>query len=196
MGRGGSGIGYYIAGPDIQKLDEYSNQLVEKLRADNTFRDADRSLELGSPEIRVEIDRAKAADLGVQAGDVAQALNVLSAGQRVSTFSEGTDQYDVLVQADEPFRRTRDNLEYFTVASSKGGTIGLEKLVTIKEGLSSGFDQPFEPAAAGHDFREFAAERFRVRRARRVAETRCFAQYAAGISNGRDRAIAGIAARL
>ncbi len=136
LGRGGSGIGYFIAGPDIQKLDEYSNQLVEKLRADQTFRDADRSLELGSPEIRVEIDRAKAADLGVQAGDVAQALNILSAGQRVSTFSEGTDQYDVLIQADEPFRRTRDNLQYFTVASSKGGTVGLDRLVQIKEGLA------------------------------------------------------------
>ncbi|MDQ3181047.1 MAG: efflux RND transporter permease subunit, partial [Acidobacteriota bacterium] len=136
LGRGGSGIGYYIAGPDIQKLDEYSNQLVEKLRADDTFRDADRSLELGNPEIRVLIDRAKAADLGVQAGDVAQALNVLSAGQRVSTFSEGSDQFDVVVQADEPFRRTRNSLEYFSVNSSNGGTVGLEKLVKLEEGTS------------------------------------------------------------
>jgi len=136
LGRGGSGIGYYIAGPDIQKLDEYSNQLVEKLRADDTFRDADRSLELGSPEIRVLIDRTKAADLGVQAGDVAQALNSLSAGQRVTTFAEGSEQYDVLLQADEPFRRTRDSLQYFTVASSNGGTVGLEKLVRLEEGLS------------------------------------------------------------
>ncbi len=136
LGRGGSGIGFYIAGPDIQKLDEYSNQLVEKLRADDTFRDADRSLELGNPEIRVSIDRATAADLGVKAGDVAQALNVLSAGQRVSTFSENSKQFDVLVQADEPYRRTRDSLKYFAVASSNGGTVGLEKLVKLEEGLS------------------------------------------------------------
>jgi hydrophobic/amphiphilic exporter-1 (mainly G- bacteria), HAE1 family len=136
LGRGGSGVGFYIAGPDMQKLDEFSNQLVEKLRADEIFRDADRSLELGSPEIRVLIDRAKAADLGVQAGDVAQALNILSAGQRVSTYAEGSNQYDVVVQADEPFRRTRDSLQYFTVASSNGGTVGLEKLVRLEEGLS------------------------------------------------------------
>ncbi|HZH33508.1 MAG TPA: efflux RND transporter permease subunit, partial [Pyrinomonadaceae bacterium] len=136
LGRGGSGIGYYIAGPDIKKLDEYSEKLVEKLRADDTFRDADRSIELGNPEIRVLIDRAKAADLGVQPGDVAQALNVLSAGQRVSTFAEGSDQYDVVVQADEQFRRTRNSLQYFSVNSSKGGTVGLEKLVRIEEGLS------------------------------------------------------------
>jgi hydrophobic/amphiphilic exporter-1 (mainly G- bacteria), HAE1 family len=136
LGRGGSGVGYYIAGPDMQKLDDYSNQLVEKLRSDETFRDADRSLELGNPEIRVMIDRQKAADLGVRAGDVAQAINVLSAGQRVTTFSEGSDQYDVVVQADEPFRRTRESLQYFTVASSKGGTVGLENVVRLEEGLS------------------------------------------------------------
>ncbi len=136
LGRGGSGVGFYIAGPDIEKLDQYSNQLVEKLRTDDTFRDADRSLELGNPEIRVSIDRPKAADLGVSSGDVAQALNILSAGQRVSVFSEGSNQYDVVVQADEAFRRSRDNLQFFTVASTNGGTVGLEKLVKIEQGLS------------------------------------------------------------
>jgi HAE1 family hydrophobic/amphiphilic exporter-1 len=84
----------------------------------------------------VLIDRDKAADLGVKAADVARALNVLAAGQRVSTFSEGSEQYDVVVQADEQYRRTRDSLKYFTVTSSNGGAIGLEKLVKLDEGLS------------------------------------------------------------
>jgi multidrug efflux pump subunit AcrB len=136
LGRGGSGVGFYIAGPDMQKLDEYSNQLVAKLKEDPTFRDPDRSLELGNPEIRVLIDRDKAADLGVESGDVARALNILSAGQRVSTFAEGSDQFDVVVQAEEEFRRTRDSLRYFSVSSSNGGTVGLEKLVKIEEGTS------------------------------------------------------------
>jgi HAE1 family hydrophobic/amphiphilic exporter-1 len=137
LGRGGSGVGFYIAGPDIQKLDEYSAALVEKLKNDQTFRDADRSLELGNPEIRMLIDRPKAADLGVEAGDVAQAVNILSAGQRVSTFSEGSDQFDVLVQAEEEHRRSRDNLRYFSVASRNGGTVDLEKLVRIEEGTAA-----------------------------------------------------------
>ncbi|HEV2762510.1 MAG TPA: efflux RND transporter permease subunit [Pyrinomonadaceae bacterium] len=134
-GRGGNSLGFYISGPDMQKLDEYSKQLVEKLKADEkNFRDADRSIEPGSPEVRVLIDRDRAADLGVEAGDVAQALNFLAAGQRVTTFSEGSEQYDVVVQADEQYRRTRDSLRLFTVASSGGGTVGLEKLVRLEEG--------------------------------------------------------------
>ena len=136
QGRGGSSLGFYISGPDIQKLDEYSNKLVERIKQDQNFRDADRSLQLSSPEVRIIIDRQRAADLGVKAGDVAQALNTLAAGARVTTFSEGSDQYDVVVRAGEEFRRTRENLSNFTVASASGGVVGLEKLVRLEEGES------------------------------------------------------------
>ncbi len=135
-GRGGSSIAFFITGPDIQKLDEYSGKLVERIKQDQTFRDADRSLQLSSPEVRVVIDRQRAADLGVEAGDVAQALNTLAAGERVTTFSEGSDQYDVVVRAAEEFRRTRESLKSFSVASSLGGTVELEKLVYLEEGDS------------------------------------------------------------
>lgn len=137
-GRGGStGIGYYIAGPDMQKLTEYANGLVEKMKQDPIFRDPDAQVEVGTPEIRIEIDRAKAADLGVKAGDVAQALNILAAGQRVSSFSQNNELYDIVVQADERFRRDRNNLQYFTVASASGNPVGLEKLVRLEEGVSA-----------------------------------------------------------
>ncbi len=134
LGRGGSGIGFYIAGPDQEKLKQYGDQLVATLEEDPLFRDPDTSNEEGAPELQVVIDRQKAADFGVKAGDVAQALNIFAAGQQISTFSEGTEQYDVIVQADEPFRRDRSNLQYFTVTSASGVPISLEKLVKIEEG--------------------------------------------------------------
>ncbi len=136
LGRGGSGVGLYIAGPDMEKLTEYSNALVEKMKTDPNYRDPDTSIEVGSPEIRVTIDRVKAADLGVRAGDVAQALNILSAGQIVSTYSENSEQYDVVVRAEEQFRRDRSYLPWFTVTSSNGGTVGLDRVVKLDEGLS------------------------------------------------------------
>ena len=136
LGRGGSGVGFYIAGPDMGKLTEYANAMVEKMKQDPLYRDPDTSIEVGNPEIRVTIDRTKAADLGVRAGDVAQALNILSAGQITSTFSEGSKQYDVIVRAEEQYRRDRSNFRYFTVASSNGGTVDLERVVKINEGLS------------------------------------------------------------
>ncbi len=136
LGRGGSGIGYYISGPDMDQLNNYANQLVEKMRNDQTFRDPDNSVDVGTPEVRFMIDRAKAADLGVNASDIARALNIAAAGQRVSTFSQGTQQYDVVVQADEPFRRTRENLQNFSVLSSKGAPVDLSRVVTLQEARS------------------------------------------------------------
>ena len=137
LGRGGSGVGYYIAGPDMGKLTEYANALVEKLKQEPAiYRDPDTSIEVGTPEIRVVIDRTKAADLGVRAGDVAQALNILSAGQIVSTYNEGSEQFDVIVRAEEAYRRDRSNFKYFTVASSNGGTVDLERVVEISEGVA------------------------------------------------------------
>jgi hydrophobic/amphiphilic exporter-1 (mainly G- bacteria), HAE1 family len=135
LGRGGTGIGFYIAGPDIARLNLYAAQLVEKMKTDPIFKDPDSSIERGNPEIRTVIDREKAADLGVQAGTVAQAVNALIAGQRVSTFSEGSEQYDVVIQADERFRRDRKDLSQFIVPSQFGGYVDLEQLARIEESV-------------------------------------------------------------
>jgi HAE1 family hydrophobic/amphiphilic exporter-1 len=136
LGRGGSGIGYYISGPDMDQLNKYADAVVERLQQDPTFRDPDNSVDVGTPEVQFVIDRVKAADLGAVATDIARALNIAAAGQRVSTFNEGTQEYDVIVQADEKFRRTRENLKYFTVSSSKGDPVDLSRLVTMQEAQS------------------------------------------------------------
>ena len=136
LGRGGSGIGYYLSGPDMNKLKGYADQLVERMKQDPIFREPDSSYDEGTPEIQVTIDRAKAADLNIKAGDVATALNSFAAGQRVTTFSQNNKQYDVVLQADEKYRHDRNNLQYFTVASGNGGTVSLEKVIKIEDGLS------------------------------------------------------------
>jgi HAE1 family hydrophobic/amphiphilic exporter-1 len=136
LGRGGSGIGYYISGPDLDQLNQYANELVDKMSKDPTFVAPDNSVDVGTPEVQFVVDRTKAADLGVNATDIARSLNIAAAGARVSTFTEGTNQYDVIVQADERFRRTRNNLAYFTVSSAKGTPVDLSRVIEIREGRS------------------------------------------------------------
>jgi HAE1 family hydrophobic/amphiphilic exporter-1 len=96
--------------------------------------DADSTLISGKPELRVVIDRARAADLGVRVGDVAQALNSLVAGQKVSTFNAGTDQYDVRVRAVGEFRTSAEGLKRMIVSSTKVGWVSLDNLVRVEEG--------------------------------------------------------------
>ncbi|MBA2340767.1 MAG: efflux RND transporter permease subunit, partial [Pyrinomonadaceae bacterium] len=126
-------IQYVISGPDLDKLTQYSDQLLQKMKTIPDVVDADSSLVVGKPELRVIIDRARAADLGVRVGDIAQALNVLVAGQAVSTFNVGTDQYDVRVRATGEARGSVEGLEQMSVPSAKTGSVPLNNLVRVEE---------------------------------------------------------------
>jgi HAE1 family hydrophobic/amphiphilic exporter-1 len=127
-------IMYVIGGPDLQKLIGYSQQLQEKMKTIPDVVDVDSTLIVGKPEVRVHIDRARAADLGVKVGDIAQTLNVLVAGQDASTFNAGTDQYDVVVRAVGQARTSPEALANLFVQSTKTGWTNLSNLVTVEEG--------------------------------------------------------------
>jgi HAE1 family hydrophobic/amphiphilic exporter-1 len=127
-------IQYVIGGPDLQKLTQYSEALLEKMKTIPDVVDADSTLISGKPEVRVVINRARAADLGVRVGDIAQALNTLVAGQKVSTFNAGTDQYDVRVRSIGEFRTSVEGLSRMIVSSTKVGWVSLDNLVTFEEG--------------------------------------------------------------
>jgi HAE1 family hydrophobic/amphiphilic exporter-1 len=127
-------IQYVIGGPDLKKLTEYSDALLAKMKTLPEVVDADSTLISGKPEVRVVIDRARAADLGVRVGDIAQALNSLVAGQKVSTFNAGTEQYDVRVRSVGAFRTSVEGLQRMIVSSTKVGWVSLDNLVRIEEG--------------------------------------------------------------
>lgn len=127
-------IQYVIGGPDLAKLTEYSDTLLAKLKTIPDVVDVDSTLITGKPEVRVLIDRDRAADLGVRVGDIAQALNTLVAGQKVSTFNAGTDQYNIRVRATGEYRTSVEGLERMIVSSSKLGWVSLNNVVRLEEG--------------------------------------------------------------
>src|SRR5689334_19026309 len=127
-------IQYVIGGPDLKKLTEYSDKLLAKMKTIPDVVDADSTLISGKPEVRVIIDRNRAADLGVRVGDIAQALNSLVAGQKVSTFNAGTDQYDVRVRSVGEYRASTEGLKRMIVSSTKVGWVTLDNVVHLEEG--------------------------------------------------------------
>ncbi|HXK01170.1 MAG TPA: efflux RND transporter permease subunit, partial [Verrucomicrobiae bacterium] len=133
-GQSNAEIQYFIQGPDLDKLAAYSDGLMAKMRRIPFFTDLDTTLRSGKPEVRLDIDRPRAADLGVSVMDIEQALNVLVAGQQASTFKAGEDQYDVVVRAQEKFRGGVEGLSKMTVPSRKVGSVGLDEVVRIQPG--------------------------------------------------------------
>lgn len=126
-------IQFVISGPDLDKLTKYSENLLAKMKTLPDVVDVDTTLITGKPELRVVIDRARAGDLGVRIGDIAQSLNTLVAGQKVSTFNAGTDQYDVRVRAIGEFRASAEGLQRMLVSSSKIGWVSLDNLVRVEQ---------------------------------------------------------------
>ncbi|HEY3105157.1 MAG TPA: efflux RND transporter permease subunit, partial [Pyrinomonadaceae bacterium] len=127
-------IQFVIGGPDLDKLTRYSNDMLAKLKTVPDVVDADSTLITGKPELRVVIDRARAGDLGVRIGDIAQSLNTLVAGQKVSTFNAGVDQYNIRVRAVGQYRANAEGLQRMIVASQKLGWVSLDNLVRVEEG--------------------------------------------------------------
>ena len=86
IGGGNFEIEYVIRGPDLKALADYAEQLRARSQELGII-DADTTLKLNKPELRVEIDRARAADLGVDTEDIATALRLMVGGEEeVSRF--------------------------------------------------------------------------------------------------------------
>ena len=123
-------------GPDVDKLNEYTTEMIKELSKHKGFVDLDTAQPDVSPEVKVEIDRDKASDLGVQVYSVASALRTMIGGQKVANFKEGTEQYDVRLRLDEDYRKSIDNVNALPIKTNNGYLVRLENLANVYEGRS------------------------------------------------------------
>ncbi len=133
-GQRNANVQFLISGPDLKKLEEISAVMLEKMKQIPDAVDVDSTLISGKPEVRLTVDRDTAADLGVSVGAVSQALNTLVAGTEATTFTQGTDQYEVRVRAINNFRTDVEGLKRLLVQSNKLGTVTLDRVVKVSEG--------------------------------------------------------------
>jgi hydrophobe/amphiphile efflux-1 (HAE1) family protein len=125
---------YTVRGPDLKKLEQITSDVTQKLKTVPGAVDVDSSLIVGKPEIGVYIDRARAADLGVQPADIASALRLLVEGQQVSTYEERGEEYEVHVRAGAQYRADEQGLRLLTIPSSRLGFVPLSDVVQLRPG--------------------------------------------------------------
>ena len=87
-GEGFAQIMHGIEGPDLHQLEIFANEMVARMKADPVFVDVRSSYETGRPEIRLDIDRGRAADLGVSATALGRTVRTLLAGEKVGSFED------------------------------------------------------------------------------------------------------------
>ena len=140
LGGGGfSDIDFALRGPDLMELVKYANELRERAPQLGLI-DADVTLKLDKPELRVEIDRARAADLGVDSTDIANALRLMVGGdERVSRFRDESmnEDYDVQLRLKLDDRRDDATISRLFVPSTKAGLVSLNNVVSLNESNAS-----------------------------------------------------------
>lgn len=122
-----------LQGPEIEQLAEYADTLKSKLRQLPGLVDVDSTLSMRKPELQVAIDRERAMDLGIPVQTIASTLSVLVGGQIVSSFKEGTEQFDVWLRADKSFRTDSKDLESLAIPSPTAGQVQLGSVAKLQE---------------------------------------------------------------
>jgi HAE1 family hydrophobic/amphiphilic exporter-1 len=125
-------VTYWVGGPDLEKLQKYSNALIAALNKVPGVTDIDTNYIVGKPELGVAIDREKSADLGVRAQDVAATLNVLVGGQKATDYYERGEAYEVHVRAEKSWRKDAARIGEIEVPSAGGQRIALRDVVRIE----------------------------------------------------------------
>jgi len=105
-GRGGGSnrLQLLVQGPDIDQIHEYVFELIAKLRTVQGLVDVDTSFEPTAQELRLRIDRTRAADLGASIDSLASNLRLMVGGDEVTKYKEGDDQIAVMLRLDEEYR--------------------------------------------------------------------------------------------
>jgi HAE1 family hydrophobic/amphiphilic exporter-1 len=138
IGGGNFPIDFAIRGPDLEDLNQYGEELRRRAMAlddrQGGFVGLDTTLKLNKPELRVDIDRERAADLGVDARDVGTALRLMVGGdEEVSRFRDpiAGEDYDVQLRLREADRRDPDQLPRLFLPSRSGQLVELRNLASV-----------------------------------------------------------------
>ena len=123
-----------LGGPDYAELAQWRDRLLERMEANPGLFSVDSDYKETRPQLRVDVDQARAADLGVSVGEIGRALETMMGARRVTTFVQGGEEYDVILQARVEDRATPADLNGLYVRSQRSGElVPLANLVTLRE---------------------------------------------------------------
>jgi HAE1 family hydrophobic/amphiphilic exporter-1 len=126
-------IQYNLRGNDLAELERVGREMVKRLEKTAGFADVDITYRSGKPEVDVDIDRARAADLGVSALQVASTVRTLVAGEVATELQQDGDRYDVRVQLSPELRQSTDVIGRAQVRTMSGDLVDVASLGTLRE---------------------------------------------------------------
>jgi multidrug efflux pump len=134
-GAGGFGqpVQFVLGGPDYDTLRDWRDTMIEKAQATGMFVNLESDYRESQPDIRVQIDRQRAADLGVSVEEIGRTLELMFGEREVSTFVSRGDEYPVILRARAQDRATPNDLANTFIRVASGELVPLASFVTLTE---------------------------------------------------------------
>ncbi|RJP17184.1 MAG: efflux RND transporter permease subunit [Candidatus Abyssobacteria bacterium SURF_5] len=126
-------VQFVLLNPDIDALREGAENMMADMNQVPGLVDVDSDLEINKPKLRVEVDRNRAADMGISIADAAQAMRVLLGGDDITDFKEGGESYEVVVQFKAADREVPKHIDDIYVRNVKGELIRLSSILNFEE---------------------------------------------------------------
>ena len=131
--RGGQPVQFVIQNNDFDKIRKILPEFLDEAQKSPILQGVDADLKFNKPELRVNIDRLRASELGVSVGDISQAMELAYSDRRLGYFFKSGKQYQVLGQVDRSDRDDPNDLSKIMVKNNRGENIGLDNLVNSTE---------------------------------------------------------------
>ncbi len=131
----GSPVQFVVRHPDFGSLATGMDSLLARARAMPGLQNVDTDLRVNKPELTVSYERERAEDLGVSVREVANALQAMLGGQRVSTFTRENKLYEVMVQLEPSERATPSDMASIYLRGRDGTLVPLEAVARVEEGI-------------------------------------------------------------
>ncbi len=127
---------FVVQAPSYAELNTAVEALMAKVREYPGLINPDSDLKLNKPQLRVEINRDKAAQMGVGVDTIGRTLETLLGGREVTRYKQAGEQYNVMVQLDPAARATPDDLTALYVRGRDGSLTALSNLVAVTEAVA------------------------------------------------------------
>ena len=131
--RGGQPVSFVIQNNNFDKLTAALPRILEEARQSKVLMNADVDLKFNKPELRVEIDRLKASQLGISVNDISQTLQLAFSNRRLGYFTKDGKQYQVIGQVARSDRDDPSDLKNLFVRNNRGEMISLDNIVSFYE---------------------------------------------------------------
>ncbi|WP_322991818.1 efflux RND transporter permease subunit [Limnohabitans sp.] len=119
-----------------QNLNQLTRQIMDEVAKNPGILSPDVDLRLNKPELRIDVDRVKAAELGVSIDVVARTIETMLGGRVVTRYKRDAEQYDVIVQTQSSARNTPDDIDVIQVRGRNDTMVPLSSLVKVRESVS------------------------------------------------------------